>query len=415
MRFEELIEEFCCQLRRRQFEGSLPTAKRTAEFLRTLVSQNKYTDAKSLLRAVRTLGIRFQAARPTEFAVGNATRRVMYMVREEHAIELKEAAQPIEEKTEEPEAADLLALHSDPVNFSALVSLRNLLEPNSHKEELTTTSPVHSATPPNEKTPTKKKKVKTWKRKDMVIESINEFLNELDAIPNHVANQALDHIHAHEVVLTLGYSDTTFLFLESASKKRKDLRVIVAEGAPNYDGHRMAKKLSEAGIQTTVIMDAAIFAMMARVDQVFMGCKTLLANGGVIASAGSHLVALAAKEHATPFVVLVGLHKLSPFYPSDPAINLNDFRSAFDVADLEILAESRANCIPSEEMGGGHYDAQKVDLVNPSSDYVPPDLISLFVTDQGGVTPTYVHRLLDEYYARQDHVLDDGLEELLSN
>ena len=33
--------------------------------------------------------------------MGNATRRVMYMVREEHAIELREAAQPDEEKQED--------------------------------------------------------------------------------------------------------------------------------------------------------------------------------------------------------------------------------------------------------------------------------------------------------------------------
>ena len=39
--------------------------------------------------------------------------------------------------------------------------------------------------------------------------------------------------------------------------------------------------------------------------QVLVGAHTLLANGGIIAPAGTALVALAAKKHAVPLVVLV--------------------------------------------------------------------------------------------------------------
>jgi hypothetical protein len=44
--------------------------------------------------------------------------------------------------------------------------------------------------------------------------------------------------------------------------------VVVAEGAPLYGGHQMARKLAQAGIITTAITDSAIFAMMARVNKV---------------------------------------------------------------------------------------------------------------------------------------------------
>lgn len=33
--------------------------------------------------------------------------------------------------------------------------------------------------------------------------------------------QALDHMHANEVILTFGHSNTTQLFLKEAAKKRK--------------------------------------------------------------------------------------------------------------------------------------------------------------------------------------------------
>lgn len=46
------------------------------------------------------------------------------------------------------------------------------------------------------------------------------------------------------------------------------LKVVVAEGAPKYGGHLMARKLAQAGINTTAIADSAIFAMMARVNKV---------------------------------------------------------------------------------------------------------------------------------------------------
>ncbi len=42
-------------------------------------------------------------------------------------------------------------------------------------------------------------------------------------------------------------------------------------------------------------------------------------------------------------------------------------------------------------------------------DYVPPELISLFVTDTGGYTPSYVYRLLAEYYSREDYTLSKEL------
>lgn len=51
----------------------------------------------------------------------------------------------------------------------------------------------------SEPTSGKKKKMRPWRRKEMVIESINEYYREIEGIPSQIANQSLDHIHAHEV------------------------------------------------------------------------------------------------------------------------------------------------------------------------------------------------------------------------
>ena len=47
--------------------------------------------------------------------------------------------------------------------------------------------------------------------------------------------------------------------------------------------------MAEAGISTTLIADAAVFAIMARVNKVIVGAHCVIANGGLIAAAGSRL------------------------------------------------------------------------------------------------------------------------------
>ena len=40
---------------------------------------------------------------------------------------------------------------------------------------------------------------------------------------------------------------------------------------------------------------------------------------------------------------------------------------------------------------------------NPARDYVPPELVSLFITNIGGNHASYIDRLLSEYYHQEDY------------
>lgn len=79
-----------------------------------------------------------------------------------------------------------------------------------------------------------------------------------------------------------------------------------------------------------------------------------------------------------------------------------EFKSPAEVADFDVLAEAFARRDDAA-------DAVSVEVANPCFDYVPPHLVSLFVTDTGGYTPSYVYRLLAEYYSREDYVLSAEL------
>jgi len=48
---------------------------------------------------------------------------------------------------------------------------------------------------------------------------------------------------------------------------------------------------------------------------------------------------------------------------------------------------------------------ESVEVVNPQFDYVPPKLVDLLVTNLYGLQPSYVYRLLVEYYDPKDYDL----------
>ena len=70
----------------------------------------------------------------------------------------------------------------------------------------------------------------------------------------------------------------------------------------------------------------------------FVGGHEILTDGGVMAKSGILMVAAAAQHHSVPFVFLVGTHKLSPIFPQDPFLLLNEFRSPHEIIPYGELA-----------------------------------------------------------------------------
>lgn len=122
---------------------------------------------------------------------------------------------------------------------------------------------------------------------------------------------------------------------------------------------------------------------------------------------------------SVPFVVLIGLHKLSPLFASDANATLNDLQSPGDIIPYDAVCQHLAAPEDAYGVSGGSSALRHVchlsscagetfvEVINPAYDYIPPELISLFVTDVGACTPSYIYRLLTEYYSRQDYVLSN--------
>ena len=61
--------------------------------------------------------------------------------------------------------------------------------------------------------------------KSQIMESIEELLMELETSEDEIANRALEHIHANEIILTIGRSRTVERFLKHAAAKQRKFQV----------------------------------------------------------------------------------------------------------------------------------------------------------------------------------------------
>jgi len=230
--------------------------------------------------------------------------------------------------------------------------------------------------------------------KGAIMEGVNELLTDIENSYENVSEQSIEHIHANEVIMTFGRSRTVEAFLKEAGRKR-NFQLIVAESAPSFNGRETAEILSKEGIDTTLIPDSAIYGIMARVNKGIVGTHSVMANGGLLAQAGVHIVAQAAKYYSVPLMVCTALYKLCPQYPSDQHLAL---RSPVEIINFEEMA--------------GEMMTDDVTVINPAWDYIPPELVSLFITNSGGHNPTYIYRLLAEFYSPKD---DDVYNYLYNN
>ncbi|XP_073307574.1 uncharacterized protein [Primulina huaijiensis] len=402
-----LVNEFVVKVKKRKVEGSKACAKLTAELLRSFISQQRLpqrNESGALIEAVKSVGEELVTANPVELAVGNVVRRVLHIIREEN-LSLTTAAVgglslSAESDDEDDAHDDYPALSATMVAAAARSALRppslqTLLEdvPNTIAVPHTSSSGGDS----EGKSKSADKSSMTRKLKHNVIEAVNELIQEISTCHEQIAEQAVEHIHQNEVIMTLGSSRTVTEFLCAAKEKKRSFRVFVAEGAPRYQGHALAKELATRGLQTTVITDSAVFAMISRVNMVIVGAHAVMANGGVMAPVGLNMVALAAQRHAIPFVVLAGIHKLCPLYPHKPEVLLNELKSPSELLDFGEFSD----CL---DFGSGT-GSPLLHVVNPAFDYVPPNLVSLFITDIGGHNPSYMHQLMAEYYSVDDLVV----------
>lgn len=357
-------------LKRRQIRDSMASAVATAHLLRQVVKTHRAGDVSRLFETVRKVGQRLVSAQHKELAIGNILRRILRVIRDEAEEEREWETTAtnevkVESRIDKPRGGD---------NITSADNNNTLPQPTSG---LYLSPPLNQA---SEEAPYTSKATKDIRAE--LVDGIDEIIDELDQVDEQIAGYAMEHIHSHEILLTHTSSTTVQKFLLKAAAKRK-FTLFHAESFPNdheathatvtghsknvtEDGTNLEsfhKPLAAAGITVILIPDSAVFAVMSRVNKVILDTNVVLANGGLIAPAGSKTIAKAANFHRTPVVVLSGVYQLSPENPSD-VNSLIEYGDASKVFAYE----------------NGHL-VNHLDVENPLHDYVPPELIDLFITN----------------------------------
>lgn len=222
-----------------------------------------------------------------------------------------------------------------------------------------------------------------------VMQSVIELTEELDIINSQLGDLAQEYIHADECVLTFGYSTSVEWFLKAAGRKRR-FQVIIAEAAPGLEGHKLALNLSKVpNISCTLIPDSAVYALMSRINKVLFSPQAVMADGGAICISGHAMIAVAAKEFSVPLLCVTGTYLLTPLFSHNQSETLSQLLCPFTSLDYSQYSRLTAS----------------TEVVLPAFDFVPPEYIDLFVTNNGCHLPSYVYRLLSEYYHPADYII----------
>lgn len=357
---------------------------RTVELLKHMIGATRWRNAAQLLALLRGLGRELhEVGGFREPVIENIVRRVMAAVREE-------ALAGGEGTTETRGAADAGRLTLQSILWALPQQVKNPPNRSVSRGDTTNKRQDSFASEADLRVESELPAAYYANRpelKQTVMEAIQEIMTELEDLHRNINDQATQHIHAGEVILTYGKSKTVEHFLKAAAAKKRNFQVVVCEDAPMYGGHEMAKSLANSGIDTIVIHDSAAFAIMARVNKVLLSAHAVLANGGLITSSGSNMIALAAHNNAVPVVCITGMFKLCPMYPHEGQDTLNDLVSPSNVMDFCEMGDSQM---------------AQVELINPVHDYIKPEHVSLYVTNVGSFQPSYIYRLLAEYYHSDD-------------
>ena len=179
---------------------------------------------------------------------------------------------------------------------------------------------------------------------------------------------------------TVGYG-TALGVVRSAWAKDKTIKVFADETRPRQQGARLTTyELTRDGIDTTLITDGmgAYFMNKKMIDVVVVGADRIALNGDSANKIGTYMVAIAAKYHNIPFYIA------APKSTIDPSIKTGE----------EIVIELR-NKEEVTIINDKPICTDKVNVINPSFDVTPNELIAGIITEYGIFKPNEIYKLFE--------------------
>ncbi|MFE9172535.1 S-methyl-5-thioribose-1-phosphate isomerase [Streptomyces kebangsaanensis] len=198
--------------------------------------------------------------------------------------------------------------------------------------------------------------------------------------------------HCNTGSLVSGGEGTAFAVALAAHRAGRLRRLWVDETRPLFQGARLtAYEAARRDMAYTLLTDNAAGSLFAagEVDAVLVGADRIAADGSVANKVGSYPLAVLARYHHVPFIVVAPVTTVDLETPDGVAIEVEQ-RPGYEVT--EIIAPQ----VPVTGAGGGIPVAPLgTQAYNPAFDVTPPELVTAIVTEEGTVSPVTAEGLAE--------------------
>ncbi|MGW4206181.1 S-methyl-5-thioribose-1-phosphate isomerase [Streptomyces sp. NPDC004726] len=192
--------------------------------------------------------------------------------------------------------------------------------------------------------------------------------------------------HCNTGALVSGGEGTAFAVALRAHRSGRLRRLWVDETRPLLQGARLtAYEAARSGMAYTLLTDNAAGSLFAagEVDAVLIGADRIAADGAVANKVGSYPLAVLAKYHHVPFVVVAPTTTIDLSTPDGAAIEVEQ-RAGHEVTEVTSpqsagAAGGAGGGLPVAPLGTQAY--------NPAFDVTPPELVTAIVTEEGTLSP----------------------------
>ncbi|MFJ2912420.1 S-methyl-5-thioribose-1-phosphate isomerase [Streptomyces sp. NPDC087228] len=191
--------------------------------------------------------------------------------------------------------------------------------------------------------------------------------------------------HCNTGALVSGGEGTAFAVALGAHRQGRLSRLWVDETRPLLQGARLtAYEAARTGMPYSLLTDNAAGSLFAagEVDAVLIGADRIAADGSVANKVGSYPLAVLAKYHHVPFIVVA----------PTTTVDLNTADGASITVEQRPGSEVTELTLPGVGVAGGDAGAVLMAPVgtlayNPAFDVTPPELVTAIVTEEGVVSP----------------------------
>jgi len=222
--------------------------------------------------------------------------------------------------------------------------------------------------------------------KELLIENIDEFISERVILAGQaIAGFANSKINDGDKVLVYGFSSLVINILKDAKKRGKSFHVVVVDSRPSYPGRETVKKLVGVDIPCSYVLINACSYIMREVTVVFLGAHALLANGNVMGSTGSSMVAMVAKANNVPVLVCCETYKFCEKVQTDSFV-FNE------LGDPDTLVQTHRD--GEEDILHNWRELKHLYVLNMMLDVTPSDFVDMVITELGMIPCTSVPVIL---------------------